>query len=334
MTDQPPVQPLTPDNSSTPPIDYSTWLPLDTEPDETDPQPDSLGEFSYVGKGVTPEEFGTYLQSYDFGTIPPDYIILHHTAVPTLATWTAGESGLSDDQVKQKRLVALHGLMVYYRDTLKWNAGPHLFIDDRYIWLFSEMNEPGIHAMWGNSHHNGGRLHYSIGIEVVGDYTQQQWSPAVAHMVNAAVNALRQRLQTFDLRYMYADPASKPGLVFVNKSPRCPHPERLSWGGISSHRDYNKPACPGNAISEAFYMGVLNGGGQVTGQQAAGATRTVGSGGLHVRANPGADQAVVAVLPHGASVTLLNESQVVDGSTWVKVQAGSTVGWVNQRFLE
>jgi hypothetical protein len=245
------------------PIDYSTWLPHDEDADQGGLPTGGVlgGEFLYVGQGLTADDFSLYLQGgggqlpYDFGSIPPDFVVLHHTAVPTLAQWSTGEAGLDTMAIYNKRKALLDGLMGYYRDKIRWDRGPHLFIDDRYIWLFTPMREPGIHAMWGNSHNNGGTMHYSIGIEVVGDYTSQTWPPAVAALVGHAVAALKQRLGTFELRYMY--PNGSPGRVQSGTSFACANPAKLTWGGISSHRDYNKPECPGNAISEAFYIQVI-----------------------------------------------------------------------------
>lgn len=225
--------------------------------------------FAYVGQAFTPDEFRAYVATYDFGSVPPDYIVLHHTAIPATswapsgapaAFWDAGEAGMRAAQVKAKRLATMNGVKNYYQNTLGWDAGPHLWIDDQYIYAMTPMYDVGIHAMWGNSFTTRGRLHYSIGIEVVGCYTNVQWPPAVQANVRAAVQTLQQRLGTFSLDYMYADPASKPGRAIDSKGNYyCPHPERLRFGGISSHRDYNKPECPGNAITEDFYMSVLRG---------------------------------------------------------------------------
>ena len=38
--------------------------------------------FSYVGWGMTQDGFARYVAKYNFGSIPPDYIVLHHTATP------------------------------------------------------------------------------------------------------------------------------------------------------------------------------------------------------------------------------------------------------------
>ncbi len=95
------------------------------------------GPFNYIGRALTAEEFTAYVETKDFGTVPPDFIVLHHTAVPyTLATspsasaaaaaWDAKEGGLSAQQIKEKRLVQLASMKRYYHEQLGWDRGPHL----------------------------------------------------------------------------------------------------------------------------------------------------------------------------------------------------------------
>lgn len=197
-------------------------------------------QFLYLGQGLKADEFTAYAQSYDFGSQPPDFVVLHHTAIPGAtyansggALWDASEDGMDEARIYQKRLNLMNGIKEYYRTQLGWDRGPHLFIDDRWIWLFTPMFHQGIHAAEGNGFHDGNRLHYSIGIEVVGDYTNVRWPQPVEILVGHAVAVLRQRLGTFELR--------------------C---QRMS-GGVSSHRDYNKPSCPGAAITNDYYIGVI-----------------------------------------------------------------------------
>lgn len=195
------------------------------------------GQFLYIGKGLTAEQFSAYVREYNFGGQPPSFVVLHHTAIPDTqhararnGSWDAGEGGMSADAVYRKRLGQLTAVKNYYQNKLGWSVGPHLFIDDRYIWLFTPMYYQGIHAAAGNG---DGRGTYSIGIEVVGDYTRVQWPEPVERLVGHAVAALKAQLGTFE---------------YVHRRGR---------GGISSHRDYNKPSCPGNAVSNEYYMGVL-----------------------------------------------------------------------------
>lgn len=227
-----------------------------------------MPNFPFVNMAMTIDDFTTYLKTYNFGTIPPDFVVFHHTVDPSTTwapsaaskkVWNANEQGLSSIQIKAKRLRQLGVLKNYYQNTLGWSAGPHLFIDERYIYLMTPMSDIGIHAKWGNSFKRNGKLHYSVGIEVVGNYEQVRWPAAVQGMVRGAVQSLQHRLGTFDLRYMYAD-GVRPGCITTAHGEQvCAHPELLRWGGLSSHRDYNKPSCPGRAITEDFYTQVVRG---------------------------------------------------------------------------
>lgn len=234
-------------------------LPFDQDAfDEHAPQkppnpyaPAVLGEaFSYIGTALTVEEFAAYVAGYKFGTIPPEFVVLHHTAVPDASwaplssnpatKWDRDEKGKTVQQIQAKRKRQLDGVKNYYQ-SLGWNAGPHLFIDERWIWLFTPMYDVGIHAKSGNSYRDPkGKLHYSIGIEVVGYYEKVRWPASVARNVGMALALLRRRLGTFALEY-------RPG----PKNAPAAH-----LGSLSSHRDYNKPECPGKAITEAFYTSV------------------------------------------------------------------------------
>ncbi len=203
------------------------------------------GLFLYIGKGLHADEFTAYVESYQFGSQPPNYIVLHHTYIPdTLsaralhASWDSHEEGLTEQQIYNKRLNQLYAIKEHYRIHLGWDRGPHLFIDDRWIWLFTPMYHMGIHAGPGNGYRAGGNLNYSIGIEVIGNYSLVRWPAPVEALVGHAVAVLKRRLGTFEITY------------------------RPLAGGISSHRDYNKSSCPGDAITEEYYIGVLERGWQ------------------------------------------------------------------------
>jgi hypothetical protein len=244
-----PESPLEPDPaimSELPPDFFDGLLPFEEDADEGAEGEVSgayhvdRSRFLYVGRGLKPAEFADYVQRYQFGSQPPNYVILHHTAVPGTVhangggwLWDSGEEGLNEDQIYRRRLARLNGIKEYYRTRLRWDRGPHLFIDDRWIWLFTPMYHTGIHAAEGNQYRTGARLNYSIGIEVVGHYERTPWPEPVEQLVGYAVAVLKERLGTFELQH-----------------------QRFA-GGVSSHRDYNKPTCPGAAISESYYLDVL-----------------------------------------------------------------------------
>jgi hypothetical protein len=254
--------------------DLAGLLPHDLD-DDTSEQDKGEGKFLSQPLPLTARGFADYVARYDFGSIPPDYIVLHHSANPAtlftqgpaqaafgkdLHVYDAGEAGKSEDQIQSQRLQAILAMRKVYEGK-GWQTGPHLFIDDRWIWVFSTMYDAGIHAMWGNFFTDPihGKYHYSIGIEVIGYYEKQQWPPAVAALVRAAVTTLQKQLKTFELRYLYPTEDSKPGRIGEGSDAKVAHRERLRWGGITSHRDYNKPWCPGAAITEQYYINVLNG---------------------------------------------------------------------------
>jgi hypothetical protein len=216
--------------------------------------PALLGEaaFRYIGVGLTGPEFVQYVSTYDFGSVLPDQLIIHNSYIPDASWapvsanraswWDRNEAGLADNQIEAKRKQQLDGLMRYYRVEYGWDRGPHLFVDDRWIWLFTPMHDIGIHAKEGNSYHDGrGKLHYSIGIETIGYFRQVGWPLAMQALLRTAVQALRRRLQTFEIAYKAA-PLRRP---------------ELHAHSIALHADYNKPSCPGGYITPAYAIPIL-----------------------------------------------------------------------------
>lgn len=216
--------------------------------------PMTLGEaaFRYIGRGLTGPEFVAYVDTYDFGSVLPDQLVIHNTYIPDASwapasanpasKWDRNEASLTDTQIYAKRHSQLDALMRYYRDTYGWDRGFHLLVDDLFIWLFTPMYDIGIHAAEGNSYRLGGKLHYSIGIETVGYFAQVGWPMPMQSLLRTAVQALQKRLKTFDIVY--------------REAPHH-HPE-LHQGSIAFHNDYNKAACPGAFITPAYVMGILS----------------------------------------------------------------------------
>jgi hypothetical protein len=303
-------------------FDLTHALPFDSDSDEPrTPQklpipgaPATLGaEFAYIGAGKSLDAFRLYVTSYPFGSVPPDYVVLHHTAIPsatwarfpTGAVWDANEAGLTDQAIYDKRKGQLDKLRDYYRDTKQWPKGPHLFVDDRWIWLFTPMYDVGIHAAQGNSYRDSGqRLHYSIGIEVIGYYEHVHWPPAVAALVAGAVAALRSRLRTFE----YID---KP------------------WaGGVGAHRMYNKPQCPGAAIVPSYYLPLLRAAGDGVPPPTPGETRyqvkAAATGGAVIRSGPRTNAARLGLLQAGEHWT----GTPIPGQTVSLAGFGSSNLWI------
>jgi hypothetical protein len=110
-----------------------------------------------IGKAFTPVEFDAYLHTLSWTTWRPSFIVLHNTGVPSLAQ---RPNGLTIDHIKS--------LEVYYRDTQKWRAGPHLFIDDRQIWVFTPLMVSGTHSPSWNK--------LALGVEMLGDYSKESFT--------------------------------------------------------------------------------------------------------------------------------------------------------------
>ena len=90
-----------------------------------------------VGNAYSADGFDSYAHALHWTAWRPSFIVLHNTSVPTLAQRPNGFS-------KQHIL----NLEAYYRDQMQWKAGPHLFVDDRQIWVFTPLNnKPTIYCI-------------------------------------------------------------------------------------------------------------------------------------------------------------------------------------------
>lgn len=109
-----------------------------------------------VGASFTPDQFDNYCHKLHWTAWRPTFIVLHNTAIPTLAQ-------------RPKGLTAKHikSLEEYYRDKQKWSAGPHLFIDDLQIWIFTPLTVSGTHSPSWNK--------VALGIEMLGDFNEESF---------------------------------------------------------------------------------------------------------------------------------------------------------------
>ncbi|MFO1028748.1 MAG: peptidoglycan recognition family protein [Acetobacteraceae bacterium] len=110
-----------------------------------------------VGKSFKPEEFESYCHTLHWLTWRPSFIVLHNTAIPSLAQ---RPHGLTEQHIRN--------LESFYRDTQKWSAGPHLFVDDLQIWVFTPLTMSGVHSPSFNK--------TALGIEMLGDYETESFS--------------------------------------------------------------------------------------------------------------------------------------------------------------
>jgi Glycosyl hydrolase 108/N-acetylmuramoyl-L-alanine amidase len=109
-----------------------------------------------VGRQFSPEEFKAYVAGLDFSGWQPKFIVLHNTGEPTLAQ---RPDGLTREHIL--------GLQEYYRDEQGWSVGPHLFVDDHGIWVFTPLTVPGVHSPSWNR--------VAWGVEMLGDYDSEDF---------------------------------------------------------------------------------------------------------------------------------------------------------------
>lgn len=148
--------------------------------------------FRVIGCPIRPENFATYVNALPFATWIPRGIVVHNTSAPTLAQRPLG--------FMQSHM---NNLRDYYAG-LKWSSGPHLFIDDKNIWLFSPLTSRGTHSPSFNATH--------IGIEMLGEYSSEDpWSGrglGVLRNTKAAILALGARFNwtTQEILFHKQDP--------------------------------------------------------------------------------------------------------------------------------
>lgn len=132
-----------------------------------------------VGKRFSADEFHAYVNGLTWKSWKPGFVVLHNTAAPSLRQ---RPQGFTDQHIQN--------LVTYYRDTQKWSAGPHLFVDDNGIWVFTPLTTPGTHAFSWNPH--------SIGVEMLGDYAKESFTEGrgakVRHNAVCAIASLCERL--------------------------------------------------------------------------------------------------------------------------------------------
>lgn len=157
-----------------------------------------------LNKCLTLNEFQEYVLKFNFGSTLPSKLVIHHTWKPTKERW-AGE----------KTILALKK----YYEGKGWPVGPHIFVAEDGIWLFTPMNQDGIHATSLNPN--------SIGIEVVGDYDEEKWSGTTKINALGAIKSLMNRLN------------------LTNKN-------------IYFHRDVSSKSCPGKAITKEWLFKELS----------------------------------------------------------------------------
>ncbi len=150
-----------------------------------------------INKRLTLNEFRDYVKGYYFGSLPANKLVIHHTWRPTRESWDGERTIL--------------GLKRYYEGK-GWKVGPHLFIAEDGIWLFTPMRKDGIHA--------GSLNPRSIGIEVVGDYNSEKWFGQTKTNTLSAIKVLMEQLNLTENEIFFhrdASPKSCPGWAITKE---------------------------------------------------------------------------------------------------------------------
>lgn len=125
---------------------------------------------------LTPAAWGDYIERYNFGTIPPNKVVLHHTVSPTIQSW--------------KGLKSMIGMQTYYRG-MGWVSAPHIYVAPDGIWLATPMYDVGTHANECNATYKNGKLiGYSIGVEMVGNYDEEKPSGVIWQLTKDVLGRL------------------------------------------------------------------------------------------------------------------------------------------------
>ena len=132
------------------------------------------------GRLMNLAQFDTHVKNTDLSWATT--VVIHHTAVPTLAQWAACGWECRKENMRK------------YYEGLGWTSGPHLFVSTEGVGLFSTLSKPGT----GVVGHNSDTIH----IEVVGDYsTALPTGVTWTNMVSTAATLLRYMPRITKLTY-------------------------------------------------------------------------------------------------------------------------------------
>lgn len=110
-----------------------------------------------VGSAFNVKDFDVYCHGLAWNAWRPSFIVLHNTDVPSLSQRPNGFTKTH-----------MQNLVGYYRDEQGWSAGPHLFVDDKQIWVFTPLTMSGVHSPKWNK--------LALGVEMLGDYDKDSFT--------------------------------------------------------------------------------------------------------------------------------------------------------------
>lgn len=252
------------------------------------------------GRGLSIAEHLVHVQGMKFDQgFKPIGMTLHNTAAPKLSQWNSSTAAQR-----------IRNLENYYKNEQGWPSGPHAFVDDQKIWLFTPYNKKGTHSpSW-----NGTR----IGIEMVGDFDTEDPNSGRGELVKKNTVALFAHLH----EKMGWDPET---IKLHKEDPRTTH------------------ACPGRNIDKASFINMvqeyMGHGGEHAPEPATppapkkvGLVNVAANDTLNMRSQSSASSSVIMALQPGSTVEILSEA--MNGTTkWFRVKFGGIIGWVAARYI-
>lgn len=156
-----------------------------------------------VGARFSPAEFDDYVSQLVLTAWRPQFVVVHNTGIPSLANKPVGYTQAE-----------MPNLEHYYRDTQGWSAGPHCFVDQNGIWVFTPLTTSGVHSPSWNA--------VSWGVEALGDYSTEVFADPIREHLVACLATLHAvpMLDVNGLRFHREDPLTNhvcPG-VNINKT--------------------------------------------------------------------------------------------------------------------
>ena len=131
---------------------------------------DKLIIMHLIKKQFGPLHFADWLKSQPKLTWGAEFVTLHNTSSPTLAQRPHGFTAEHMDNLED-----------YYKGQ-GWSGAPHLFVDQESIWLFNDLQFPGVHSPSWN--------HSAIGVEMLGEYDVEPFHAGVRHNAAVAIAAI------------------------------------------------------------------------------------------------------------------------------------------------
>jgi hypothetical protein len=271
--------------------------------------------FKIDGRPMTVEQFQKHVESLSFPSWKPSGIAVHNTANPSLYP-LKNHGSWHGSSIKPAQRV--QNLASYYSG-LGWRSGPHIFVDDDFIWLFTPLNQPGTHSpSWNGT---------KIGIEMVGDYDFESFTEGPGAKVRA--NAVAA------LAILHAKLGIDPHTIKLHKEdPRTTHacPGKnvdksdlirrvinymADAGDHPAHEDIGATPTPPATVPSVERVGV-----------------TTAADGLTLREFASASSASKGKLPKETVVTVLSESWNGD-TKWYRVKTPSGyLGFVSAKYVD